>query len=899
MFGCVNRIVWWINRVSVWKCLVGITFGFLILGIAGTVPGGAVQENQAVGKDHLLWGFTNNPEKLEEWWRTSGDLSRDSIYEKARLTLEVSNRRQDREWLPIIENLLQLARSSQGKEREKYCDLGEEACSLLLEAWGDRSLPEVSAEGGKDLDNHRLRILVLAYAARYYFKGDQQDADHARRILLQYATQMKHWPIAYNRDQSGKWVSANNKQVYRQWGSGGIWGSWYHLDLRQSYPLLLAFDLIKPRLSTVESKQIIEGVFDYHVAILKRYPRPDFRNLLPYQIEGLIQYGRVTENADWVHEAVSLIHDLYYVAFYPDGMWREATPAYHRQVRGNLASAMNLLSGYSDPEGYLNTDTNRRFDDLDLAAEFGGYLQNMDSAMDKIMLPDGLLPALNDSDPGYVHASPRHSTQSALLGASGFAILGSGEGDRQQQVMLKFSGTHGHEHLDMLNLHWYALGRRLFDETRYRPMPGSSSTREWHTMTASHNTVVIDERNQLNRFAGSREFGPDDSIRGYVNYHSRDVLGGTRHQGDLLLFDGRGKPVQVVEVEGRNAYGELAEIYRRNLVKVQTPGSGYIVDIFRVKGGSVHDYMLHGALHQPYEARVSLETEPVNLTLHKYIQVSQFAATGAPWKLDFVYPDGARSRSHVLWPQTADLYLGEAPAINRLESAPFVAIRNEETDSVFVVVHEANREDSGIVSARLLLQPQGAKGPLAVEIDLGNGRVDRVMVGDAQKSVRLESSAEQRIEFEGSLSWSREVGGEVEQAMLWDGKYLRHNGVSLIELSEPAFQGEVLGTLRRSQGDPFDAIIVSGIGYKDLINEKQVIHVDLGEMVWSYIIEGVQENSSAGNTMIRVEHDPGFVVESDGLTKMLYFPGWGSRKTPLFRIPLVGEYQAGHLSVDP
>lgn len=843
----------------------------------------------------LRWGFSWKMDGAREWVDRSDYQQASQVSSKVRQALHDNNKRSQQEWVQCLELLVQLVRHEEGEAAAHYRELGNRLTSALLADWTDDALPVVSVRGGEDPDNHRLKLIVLASAARYYFRGNEEDFALTRKILLQYAEHMHHWPLSLTRGENARWVSASNTRVYQQWGSGGIWGRWYHLDLKDSFPLLLAYDLIYSTLDAQDRERIEKGIFHYQVEVLKRYPYPDFRNLLPYQLEGLAQYGRVTGNGDWVHEAVSLMHDLCHIGFYPDGMWREVTPAYHRQVRGNLRTVMNILNGYSDPTGYVHSDTGERMDDLDLRNQLADHWARMDNAMDKITLPDGMLVALNDADPKYQQQDPKQSTHSSLLGASGVASLGSGEGDAQQQWVLNFSGTHGHEHHDMLHLSWYALGRRLFDETRYRPLPGSESTRAWHMATAAHNTVVIDGRNQLGRFDGPRRaFGPDDSIRGYIDYQSRETLGGTRHQGDILLMDGQGEEVQVMEVEGRNAYGKLADLYRRTLVKVSLPDGGYMVDIFRVKGGEIHDFMLHGALEEPYRAEVSVETETVDFILHEHIRVSQTARPQAPWKLDFVYKDGVMSRSLVLAPREAGFFLGDAPAINRQGVAPFAAIRGEGGETVFVVVHEAVKETPSIVSARLFMEPTEALGVVGVEVELRDGRLDRILAGEPATPVQVPVEAGRTLDFDGRLAWLREQNGRVEEARLWEGTLLRDNETVLVRATRSVIEGEVMGTLRREDGEDWDALVVAGTGFTNQVRIGQAVHVNLGEMIWSYVVKGIREYPSRGVSVVQVEHDPGFRVEPDGLVKMLFFPGWGSRQTPVFRIPLKGEYQTGH-----
>lgn len=792
-----------------------------------------------------------------------------------------------------LEILVQAVTETEDELQQVYREAGAQAASAVLAILLADGQLQVSADGGADRANHQLREIVLASAARYYFTGDREDAARARAILLDFAHVMDQWPIAYNRGGvNANWMPADHAASYGQWDSGGIWGAWYSLDLRIALSLLLGYDLVYETLSEQDRETICRGVFAYHVEVLNRYP-PNFLNTLPYLMEGLILFGVVTEMPDWVHDAVSRTEDMHYIGFYPDGTWSESTPAYHRQAQNGLRRILRLLNGYSDPDGYVNQVTGERFDNLDLIEKYRAHYRRMNDALNKITLPDGTLMALNDSDPGYRHSAPKDSSSAELLGTAGYAILGSGKGDGQHQLALNFAGTHNHEHKDMLHMHWYAFGKRLFDETRYRPLKNSGSDRAWSSSTAAHNTVVVDGKNQKDRFSGPhRKFTDDDAIRGWVNYERRRTMGGTRHQGDLLLFDSSHDGVQVVEVEGRNAYGSPVGMYRRTLVKVELEDAGaYVVDIFRVSGGEVHDYMLHGALAEPYAAATSLDLDAAGFVLHKYIAVRNTALAESPWVLDYTYEDGSGSRSTFLSPRKSTLYLGQAPAINRLGEATFAAIRSEGPGTVFVVIHEAFTGQSKIADAALIGTPDGVRGRVGVEITLRDGTVDRVLadLSGAESVTRLESGEELRLD--GKLAWLRMDAGNLSTAVLWDGTILSVNGRPLVELPLAAIEGEVVEVWRKESGDPADAMVVDQSGFAHQVSPGQVIHVDLGGMVWSYRITNVLERSAEGRTVVEIEHDPGFAIEADGLVKMLFFPGWGTRNPPTFRIPLSGSLE--------
>ncbi len=772
-----------------------------------------------------------------------------------------------------------------------------------------KGFPEetVTSEGGKNPLNLEMRDAAFAYALRYHLKRTPEDFLRARKLLLAFADAMSEWPLMVNRSapasDPGNWISQDSSTIYHQFASGGLWGRWYHLDLMGSYPLLRAYDLIFPQLPPEEQAKIGKGIFDFQIGLIGRWPEI-YHNTAVYKIDGLIRFGLVLKRPEYIHQAVKLIGDLFYIGFSPDGFWHEPAPSYHRQVASRMTKLFpDLLKGYSDPEGWRHPETGERFDDLDLGKTFGEVIRTIGRSQEKITLPSGFVAALNDTDPDYHFQFPRAKSGPELLGTSGFAILGSGEGADQQQLFLNFDGTHGHEHLDGNAIHWYALGHRVMDETRYRPLKGTDSSRAWSESTYAHQTVVINEENQPWRFLKDQKvFNADDAIRGVVTWPLRRSSAGTSHMGELLLFDGRREDLQVVEVEGKRAYGGLAEIYRRTIVKVDLGGGGgYLADIFRVRGGAVHDYMLHGPLALPHELRLSLPLEPATGTLGpknaylgravspRFIDLVGRGKADAPWSATFSAQNAINLTSLLLHPGSVEILSGKAPAINRPGDAPFVAVRNRGGESVFVAIHEVYPVQAGIKGARLLAAPSGADGGVIIEVDLGAFKHRILSTSGPDQAVSV-VQGDHEYALSGRLGWLRMEGEKVVQGALWDGLSLRFPGGE-IRSAHPALLGQVTGTLRRQAGDEANALIVKGAIPPGLSLTGSTVHLAFGkEHTWSYRIEAIEPGADS-TSVIHLEHDPGFQVLPDGLTKMLFHPGWGTRLPVTFRIPLHQAYQ--------
>ena len=106
--------------------------------------------------------------------------------------------------------------------------------------------------------------------------------------------------------------------------------------------------------------------------------------------------------------------------------------------------------------------------------------------------------------------------------------------------------------------------------------------RNWTIGTVSHNLVVVDRQWQTGR----------------------------NSDGDLLAFVPDAKGVSVVEADGKRAYANIEglDTYRRMLVMIPVSDKdAYVVDIFHVKGGSVHDWLIHGSANHDMTAECSVQ----------------------------------------------------------------------------------------------------------------------------------------------------------------------------------------------------------------------------------------------------------------------------------------------------
>ncbi len=155
------------------------------------------------------------------------------------------------------------------------------------------------------------------------------------------------------------------------------------------------------------------------------------------------------------------------------------------------------------------------------------------------------------------------------LGGYGLAILESGtEGSQRAVTMYYGDATGGHGHRDRLTLGFFAYGHPMFPEMGY-PTPFRTPKRGgWTSNTASHYSVLINQMPQTS------------AQRGYLNTLAASPA------------------VKLMDASAEVAYGTAASLYRRTCALVDiSDDNSYLLDVFRVRGGSEHHWSYHGPAH--------------------------------------------------------------------------------------------------------------------------------------------------------------------------------------------------------------------------------------------------------------------------------------------------------------
>ncbi len=748
----------------------------------------------------------------------------------------------------------------------------------------------VTAQGSRDQVNLDLRDAALHFAQLWLVSSDVQHAKRASALLSAFARSVPEWPIwspYYDSPSTQRALSQHDPSTFQGEFAAGIWGAWIYMDLVMSQPLLEAWDILRRNPEFAPTEESMRRLFGSILRAQRvRGASPDYSNMDAFVIRGKFAFGLLLPEPDLVHDAVRHLRSLYRVGFYPDGWWCEGSFSYHSDLqRGLRGLVADFPASYTDPPGYADPLSGDRFDRLNLRALVMGPSARADDVIRRCRLPNGSGIAVHDSDwTDKVWLPPTDaSSGSHLFGAMGQATLCLGSGTGQTRATLHFGPSSIHHHRDALNLHLWAKNREVISETNYRPPEGSDSTREWQASTPAHVTVVVDGADQANVGPLARHVRQPtaaDSIDGIADWRYRwGELQAASDYGRLRLFNTEFRDVQVVEADATDAYSAVAPVtlYRRTvaLVRIDERDS-YLLDVFRVRGGSVHDYMLHGCLNSEGAARVTPRLDAKPGKMFGMIGDLQSGPAAEPWLAAF--DQGAGTTLYSIFPQriASEVTLGSAPAMRRQGHAPFVVVHRSGGDSTFVVVHHvASGGPPRVRSVEML--DSGDPRVVACRIQL-NDRVDTVI---SSESTDRQVDVAGGIRFRGSFA---HLASQSDGARLWaylvDGSLLEFGDLSI--RGTVTCEGSVSGIDRVEAGGRRNAFrtdaTVAGDGWAG-----QAILVDPpGLPRWAYRISGV--DGCDGGSAIATEDEPGLAFDGD-LVHQLYFPNWSGRGRVSFRMP--------------
>lgn len=722
-----------------------------------------------------------------------------------------------------------------------------------------------------------LEQQCIALGQAYHATGKPEYARRVVLVLDKAARLYPHYPVVHSEHPRN--VRFADKQEPPYTWDAGRWSS-FHNEIPRS--LLLAYDLVYDS----DQFEVLsrELGYDIRARLEMDFLRPTFRavelsgyhvsNVVGYQVTTAAMLGRVIGDPNMVHRAFGWIMQNLDEGFFFDGTWPES-PSYHYMTLGGLRHAFSMVKGYSDPPGYVDAIDGTRFDDLNPDADIPFWVKVQD-AYKVIDFPNGCSPPVHDTWGNERRSAPRTHTVSTILPGYGHAALGWGSGSAQMQAHLHFSGAYGHSHRDTLSMSLWAREREMLSDLGYT----WTDIRWWNSSTIAHNLVAVDRQEQRGR--------PAD--------------------GDLLAFFPSDDGISVVEADGARAYSNIEglDTYRRLLALIPvTEGNAYVLDISRTRGGSMHDWLLHGSADDDMSAECSLATDEATAGFageqppetYKVWRNVKHAAADGNVNITFRYDDRPErgARIHLLGTEPTEVYLGETPSVRRAGTGqagdnrkildfwmPHLAARRTgeaPLQTLFAVVEEPFDVRPFIDSVRHLDISPAGDDCVAMEVTCG-ATTDTIIVTTDEEPFPERTAGD--VTLAGRLGIVRRTDGAITGMWLFDGRELSAGGHSLA-LGAAAYTGTIEAAPRIADGAANDAFITDAdLPPGDTLHGTWMIVTHGNGFRHGYEIDRVEQ--ADGKTVIILTNDHGLRIEGS-TTSEAFFPRRVIEGTNTFRIP--------------
>lgn len=731
----------------------------------------------------------------------------------------------------------------------------------------------------------------------------QLDPLGAARVLYALSQASEAWHPVVDRDTTNRVLPADSGPPYAYWG--GMWARTWWNDLvtvgkmANAYSRIKhtnALELLSQEVGEDVEEKLINETFLPAIDFIFSYPISR-GNLANRVWLGLIRIGRSLDDPDIIHRAVEHIRD--YVTrgkFLYDGFWHEVTMSYHIQTINELVGSINLLQGWSDPEGYISPRTGTRFDNLDISKEVP-IIEKASEISRFMVYPDRRYLPIMDT---WANEGPRNADLnkgSFLLPAAKVGRLTIGQRAEQTQLNVNFQPKYEHIHRDGINITLFADGLELLPDIGYL----FASKYRWFTQsTIGHNTVVVDSQDMSN------------NVR-------------ARHGGNIEAFV-TSPLFQVIRSSYAEGYSSVREYSRELWLVPFSSGDdreAYILDIFRVDGGKRHEYTLQGVANIDAEFRTDRPTIPYGpYLLPKGTKVVDPTGPRTPGSAEGQYPGYIYVRdveqvdlqgdkftltllteelgnetprlklTGLLSDDKNELYLGRSPSLRLVRvhgrsydnnqfvdqhTMPKMVLRRDGTNlrSDFVTLMEPLYDNKGSQIGVIEQMPlaEGPKGAMAIRIIHGD-TIDILLSNPhyVEGPVIAED-----LELHGEFGFIRMRDGIVREMKMIGGTLLR-KGSDVLE-GRGRESGTVTATLRLNDGDEVDGVIVDTKVSCRLVGKYVVIHHPDGSTS-GFEIGSIQRRGDQ-TMIVFAEHEPGFVINADGSSHQAFYPGlqWNGMHT--------------------
>lgn len=363
------------------------------------------------------------------------------------------------------------------------------------------------------------------------------------------------------------------------------------------------------------------------------------------------------------------------------------------------------------------------------------------------------------------------------------AVLRAGRGDDARVMWLDYDSGGRHSHADGMNLGLYAKGLDLMPDFGYPPVQfggwGSPRAR-WYTMSAAHNTVVVDGAD-TKPGQGATTLWADGRAFEAIRASAPGLIGGKQYERTAAMID-------------------------------SGDGGFYVFDVFRVVGGADHRKFFRSHFgtitRRGIPDAAPAEDFAAGTPMRGFRGGPAEGGWTAEWTVEDVYkylPAGRHVRVRYTDLTTgAEAYTGESWVTRGLYEEvadawiPHVMVRRTAAAaplaSTFVAIVEPFEKSARVTSIRRLPieSPDGRACPdacVAVEAKLADGRRDILVAADVENPLGLEPSfakdramiqKDNRLRTDAELCFVRfDAAGSPQRVALCKGSTLSVGGATL------------------------------------------------------------------------------------------------------------------------
>lgn len=405
-------------------------------------------------------------------------------------------------------------------------------------------------------------------------------------------------------------------------------------------------------------------------------------------------------------------------------------------VAGDYCPSTGDTSGIIAPQGKSWSESNFR----------RAFREYHDERIAKVLIhmgadPKSLYPALSDEQAERLREQAADlGLRTRDLGGWGMAILEGGQGDERHATTMYYGSQGGwHGHLDRLNIEYIARGVTFLPEMGY-PAHWGHKADTWTRGSPSHNIVMVNGEPQ------------DGKPAGYLNTLA-----------DSPVF-------KLMDASAEVVYHDIVSQYRRTVAMVEAGGDAYLLDVFRVRGGQEHDYLIHGlgdctvqtrriVLGEPHPGTLAGDEVPFGTAPtegpdngYEYLSAPRYAQPQGAFSVGWVQPSGQALWFHALDGVAQQAVVADAEPELRPEaykSIQYLILRNtgENLSSTFAGVLEAVHDKRVVRSVRRLKPAEAPEGTVAVSVLLGDRKDTLVSNPQPAQDVRLARGVRLSAEF--------------------------------------------------------------------------------------------------------------------------------------------------------